>query len=243
MTDAEAVAKFGQEQIDAYKWALQNGITTMETVEDARLDQPLTRAELAKMMVVYIVKVLEKQPLLTWTVTYPDVTEKLGDLAGYIQLAYQYQIMGIDANGDPIAEFNPNGIVSRWEYATVFSRVLFGSLFNKEWEDFYTNHLKALEAAGILTNTEPTIQEMRGWVMLMMYRSAQNSDKIAEVVAELWATDEEADAAKEAAAEESNAPAAEEAAPAEASTWDTAEAPAAEEVAPVEANTWDTASN
>ena len=258
MTDAEAVAKFGQEQIDAYKWALENGITTMETVEDARLDQPLTRAELAKMMVVYIAKVLEKQPLLTWTVTYPDVTEKLGDLAGYIQLAYQYQIMGIDANGDPIAEFNPNGIVSRWEYATVFSRVLFGSLFNKEWADFYTDHLKALETAGILTNTEPTIKEMRGWVMLMMYRSAQNADKIAEVISTLWASEQEAADAQSKAEEEKVAEAPEvdantwdvaEAPEADATTWDVAEAPEAEattwDVAevPAEASTWDTASN
>ncbi|MBR7037539.1 hypothetical protein IKI14_07030 [bacterium] len=65
MTEAQAVAKFGQEQIDAYKWALENGITTMKTVEDARLDEPLTRAELAKMMVVYIQKVLKKDPVVT----------------------------------------------------------------------------------------------------------------------------------------------------------------------------------
>jgi hypothetical protein len=48
-----------------YKWALENGITTMKTVEDARLDEPLTRAELAKMMVVYIQKVLKKDPVVT----------------------------------------------------------------------------------------------------------------------------------------------------------------------------------
>jgi hypothetical protein len=36
-----------------------------------------------------------------------------------------------------------------------------------------------------LSNKEPTIQEMRGWVMLMMYRSSQNAEKIAEVAAEL----------------------------------------------------------
>jgi hypothetical protein len=37
---------------------LEKGITTMDTVEKARLDQPLTRAELAKMMVVYMEKVM-----------------------------------------------------------------------------------------------------------------------------------------------------------------------------------------
>ena len=234
MTDAQAVAKFGQEQIDAYKWALENGITTMKTVEEARLDQPLTRAELAKMMVVYIAKIIEKQPVLTGDVNYQDVkAEELGDLAGYIQLAYQYQIMWINADGTPIDFFNPNGIVSRWEYATVFSRVLFGSLFNKEWEDFYTNHLKALEAAGILSNTEPTIQEMRGWVMLMMYRSTQNADKIAAVIEALWATEEEvADAQAKAEEEGVNEENAENT---EATTWDVVEAPEAE------TTTWDVA--
>ena len=113
MSDAEAVAKFGQEQIDAYKWALENGITTMKTVEDARLDEPLTRAELAKMMVVYIQKVVQKDPIVTGDVSYSDVSEELGDLYGYIKLAYQYQIMGINADGTPIELFNPHGIVSR----------------------------------------------------------------------------------------------------------------------------------
>jgi hypothetical protein len=65
----------------------------MDTVEKARLDQPLTRAELAKMMVVYIQKVLGKDPILTGTAKYDDVNDSLADLTGYIQLAYQYQIM------------------------------------------------------------------------------------------------------------------------------------------------------
>jgi hypothetical protein len=33
--------------------------------------------------------------------------------------------MGINADGTPLKEFNPNGLVSRAEFATVFSRVLF----------------------------------------------------------------------------------------------------------------------
>jgi hypothetical protein len=37
----------------------------MDTVEKARLDQPLTRAELAKMMVVYMQKVLKVDPVVT----------------------------------------------------------------------------------------------------------------------------------------------------------------------------------
>jgi hypothetical protein len=158
--------------------------------------------------------------------------------------------MWIDAKGNQIQNFNPYGKVSRWEYATVFSRVLFGSLFNKEWADFYADHIKALEAAGILTNTEPTIQELRGWVMLMMYRSSQNGDKIAEVAETLWATPEESAAAEEAASNVAAEETVQWEENAEATTWDTAEAPAAEEwtavvenqeAAVAEASTWDAA--
>ena len=236
MTEAQAVEKFGQEQIDAYKWALENGITTMKTVEAARLDEPLTRAELAKMMVVYIQKVVQKDPVVTGDVSYSDVSEELGDLYGYIKLAYQYQIMWINADGTPIELFNPHGIVSRWEYATVFSRVLFGAKFNKDGEDFYTNHLEALKTAEILTNTTPSIQEMRGWVMLMMYRSSQNGEAIEKVVT---ATEENKDETK-----------AEETTNAESTTGDTAETPTAEETSEAvaengetsaEATTWDVA--
>jgi len=202
MTETQAVEKFGQEQIDAYKWALENGITTMKTVESARLDEPLTRAELAKMMVVYIQKVLKKDPVVTWDVNYPDVkVEEIWDLVDYVKLAYQYQIMWINADGTPIELFNSHGIVSRWEYATVFSRVLFGAKFNKSGEDFYTNHLEALKSAGILTNTLPSIQEMRGWVMLMMYRSSQNGEAI-EKVANSTEKVENVEKADETASEE-----------------------------------------
>ena len=261
MTEAQAVEKFGQEQIDAYKWALENGITTMKTVEAARLDEPLTRAELAKMMVVYIQKVLEKDPMVTGDVSYSDVDESLGDLYGYIKLAYQYQIMWINADGTPIKFFNPNGLVTRWEYATVFSRVLFGDKFNKAGEDFYSKHLEALKAAWILTNTIPTIQEMRGWVMLMMYRSSQNAEKI-ENVANTTETNEEekadeetataSDETKSEANEEEKAEEATntEATNTEATTGDVAETPATQESSETtaentettaEATTWDVA--
>ena len=103
--------------------------------------------------------------------------------------------MWINADGTPIKSFNPNGKVTRAEYATVFSRVLFGDKYNKAEWNYYENHLKALKDAEILTNTTPTIQEVRGWGMLMMYRSSQNSEAIervanAIVVEETAATEE-----------------------------------------------------
>ena len=70
--------------------------------------------------------------------------------------------------------FNPHGEVTRAEFATVLSRILYGSEHNQEWADFYSKHLEALKEASILKNTTPTMKELRGWVMLMLMRTSVN---------------------------------------------------------------------
>ena len=92
-------------------------------------------------------------------------------MPAYIQLAYQLQIMGIDANGNAIAHFNPQGEVSRAEFATVLSRVMFGDKYNQAGADFASKHLEALKSAGILKSTQSDLKELRGWVMLMLQRA------------------------------------------------------------------------
>ena len=166
-----AKAKYNEEQIAAYEWAYNNGITTINDIETARLTDGLTRAELAKMMSQYLNKVLWKEPTTSEKANYADVNSSLGDLADFIETAYAYKIMWINADGTPLKYFNPNGNVTRAEYATVFSRVLYGDKYNKSEWNYYEDHIKALKEAGILSNDTPTIQEVRGWVMLMMYRS------------------------------------------------------------------------
>ncbi|MBQ9554277.1 hypothetical protein IJU97_05005 [bacterium] len=69
--------------------------------------------------------------------------------------------MGIHADGTPLTKFNPNRLVTRKEFATVFSRVLYGNKYNTYGDDYYTRHLNALKGAGILDNTTPQLQELR----------------------------------------------------------------------------------
>lgn len=123
------------------------------------------------MMSVYVTKVLGKQPVLTGVAQYPDVDSKMGDLADYIQLAYQLQIMGIHHDGTALSHFEPNKFVTRAEFATVFSRVLYGAKYNQDGKDWANGHLNALKEAGILKNITPTMLELRGRVLLMLQRS------------------------------------------------------------------------
>ena len=164
-------SSFSEEQNHAYLWACGKDITTIRAISGARLDQLLTRAELAKMMSVYVTKVLGKQPVLTGVAQYPDVDSKMGDLADYIQLAYQLQIMGIHHDGTALSHFEPNKFVTRAEFATVFSRVLYGAKYNQDGKDWANGHLNALKEAGILKNITPNMLELRGRVLLMLQRS------------------------------------------------------------------------
>lgn len=164
-------SEYDPELKNSYLYAYLRGITTMDTIEKAELERGMTRAEMAKMMVMFAQKVLGKETLKTDTAQYKDLKGIEGDLPGYIQLAYQLQIMGVDAKGNAIPEFNPHALVSRAEFATVLSRVMFGNKYNQEGADYSSAHLSALKEAGILSNTDPAIQELRGWVMLMLMRT------------------------------------------------------------------------
>ena len=68
-------------------------------------------------------------------------------MAGYIQLAYQLQLMGIKYDGTVLSSFEPNKLVTRAEFATVFSRVLYGNKYNQAGEDWAKGHLEALKNA------------------------------------------------------------------------------------------------
>jgi len=168
----EEIEKFGQELFDAYNWAINNWITTIDDIDKAKLDKKITRAELAKMMVEFMSWVLGKERIITDEVSYSDVdSEKLWNLAWYIQLAYQYQIMWIKEDWSPMEKFNPNKTVTRAEFATVLSRVLFGNTYNQSWENYYEKHIEALKKVNILSNTNPNLVEARWWIMTMLYKS------------------------------------------------------------------------
>lgn len=172
-------SQFASEQNDAYLWACQHNITTIRTIQEVRLDQPLTRAELAKIMSVYAMKEYHLKPLRAAAVNYKDVNTDLGDLADYIQLAYQLQIMGINADGTPIQAFEPHKLVSRAEFATVLSRVIWGNKHNISGDDRYSAHLQALKKYRVITSDVPANWwELRGRALLMLHRTAKSSVEI-----------------------------------------------------------------
>lgn len=141
----------------------------MPTIQKANLEGKLLRSHMAKMMVGYAINVLGKKPDKNVKCAFTDIAGESSEMQTYIRLACAYGLMGVDTT-----KFKPNGEVTRAEFGTVVSRLLYGDRYNRPAPDYYGDHLSALKRNKIITNTTPTLKELRGNVMLMLWRSATN---------------------------------------------------------------------
>lgn len=167
-SDSNPNWNYDQELLDAYNWAVNQWLIN-SSFEDLFNEWALTRGEMAKIAVKYV-QMLWMEKKLDEDVSYPDVNSSLWELENYIKSAYQYQIMWIHADWSKLTNFKPNKFVSRWEFATVFSRILHGFEYNINWANYYEKHLEVLKSEWILKDTNPARVEEKKWVILIMYR-------------------------------------------------------------------------
>lgn len=157
---------YSAEMNSAYLYAYDIGITTMNTIQKSNMTWSLIRAHMAKMMVNYAIKVMSGVVNSGRVCEFNDIAEQSAEMKLYIKLACQLGLMGVG-----ISNFDPNGEVTRAQFGTVLSRVLWGDKYNT-WIPFYLDHLNALKINTIISNTDPELKELRGYVMLMLMRAS-----------------------------------------------------------------------
>ena len=151
---------------EAYSRAKANGITTMSSIESARMNDWLTREEMAKMISNYAVNILWEIPDTTKSCYFVDSNIN-PDLVQYVTKSCQLWLMW-----QWVSSFRPKDKVTRAEFGTVLSRLLYWNKY-EWWEKYYTNHLKALQSNWIMNNiSNPSMNEIRWYVMIMMQRSS-----------------------------------------------------------------------
>ena len=164
---------YTQEFQEAYEFAHEKWITTMPTIQEAQMNWKLTRIAMAKMLSQYAISVLWQKPANIVTPKFNDVTDKQNsDYDDWVTLAYQLWIMWQNM---PNNKFRPNDEVTRAEFATALSRMLYHT---SDWEykstdKYYTNHMKKLVQEKIITNDDAKMKELRWYVMIMLMRSAK----------------------------------------------------------------------
>jgi len=158
---------------EAYEFAKWNGITTMPTIQKANMEWKLTRIAMAKMLSQYAINVLWKTPDTSKTIKFKDVTSKKdADYDNWVTLAYQLWIMWQNM---PNNRFRPNDEVSRAEFVTALSRLLYQTTDGeyKSTSKYYTPHMAKLYNEWIINNTDPSMKERRWYVMIMLMRSVK----------------------------------------------------------------------
>ena len=163
--EVNAENNYSEEFQNAYDFAFKNNITTMDSIDKADMNGWLNRIAMAKMLSQYAMNILWKKPANTVVPNFPDISEKLNeDYNWAVTLAYQLGIMWIG-----IDKFRPYDWVTRAEFATALSRMLYGL---EDGNPYYATHLAKLKTEWIITNDNPELKELRGYVMIMLMRSA-----------------------------------------------------------------------
>lgn len=171
-------SKHSAEVNEAYIWACQRWIIKSQTITWAKLWEFLNRAEMAKITTVFEMLELWSQPNRN-----KDCSAFADSMSWYNQEMKNYMITSCQlermwihtADYTPIPDFMPRKFVSRAEFGTILSRILWWDKYEAEKNSryYYVDHLNKLKAAWILTDINPNLVERRSYAILMIYRAAK----------------------------------------------------------------------
>ena len=147
-----------------YVWACENGLTSSTRISEARLNQPVTRAALAKMLWIYARDFMWKVTDEDVYILYKDVNQyELGDSYEYIQQVYQLGLMWVRPNGFPTKNFRPMDNVTLTEFSHILSRLIYWT--DADWA------IDSLVNKGVISKAEWNNNLSRWEIMKMLYAS------------------------------------------------------------------------
>jgi len=144
----EETAEYSKEMLDAYKYAYMLWITTKWTPDEASLDWPIIRKQLAKMISEYAIKIVGIKPDNNKKCNFTDIENESEEMKYYMRLSCKLGLMGLKADGIAIRPtFMPNEFVNRAQFWTVFSRLIFGLEYNLKTDEltFFDQTMNALQ--------------------------------------------------------------------------------------------------
>jgi len=167
--------KYSELVINSYIWAFENDVTTVWEFDKANPEWYVLRWHLAKMMVNFSANVLWREIPIDIPVSCEwedDSSEwESSEIKFYAKKACALWIMWIK-----VKKFEPNKTVSRAEFGTVLSRVLWWDKYDvrnpTRKNRYYARHLQILKEKWIMSQTENPLDriELRKWIWVMLRR-------------------------------------------------------------------------
>ena len=162
-------SNYSYEMNEAYQYAYHYGITTMNRIDNANMEGWLTRIAMAKMLSNYALGVLKKDYDTYRYCVFNDVPWELdAQYDNWVTWACKLWIMWVWINN-----FRPYDSVTRAEFATALSRLLYWT--KDGTNQYYSTHISVLNNKWIISNTNPNLLEKRWYVMLMLMRAANKN--------------------------------------------------------------------
>ncbi len=182
IVSATLAEDYSAEFKNAYKYAYEKWITTMDSISKANMYWSITRIEMAKMISEFSIDVLWLQLDKTKDCNFYDVSSDLDKQYAYwVTKVCQLWLMWIYDDWTRSDYFNPKRTVTRWEWATILSRAIRLSERKsviKNGDPFYKPHINFLFSKWIVIsydNPSPKSEEKRWNVMSMLFKSEQDN--------------------------------------------------------------------
>lgn len=163
---------------NAYNYAYEKWVTTMNSISKANMYWSITRIEMAKMISEFSINVLWLKPDETKNCNFYDTDPDLDkQYNNWVTKACQLWLMWIYDDWEKSDYFNPKKTVTRWEWATILSRAIRLSEWKKvikNWDPFYKPHINFILLKWIINSYDdpsPKSEEIRWNVMLMLYKT------------------------------------------------------------------------
>jgi cysteine-rich repeat protein len=160
------------ELVQAYVFAFDLKVTTVNNICNANLEGEVTREAFAKFITTYAMTVLGKKPDTTRKCVFGDMSKTTAEMQTFARLSCESEIMGLKRTGEPDSMFRPKDFMTRAEIFTALNRLVNGNQDNSATGLRYAKHMNRLAQQKIvLDTTHPERKTLRGEVLLMLMRA------------------------------------------------------------------------
>ena len=165
----------GGEIFDVHKWAYLNWLTKYANIKDARFDDPLNRAEMAKISSIFDTNFLGRTPDESKEAecsSYPDISKMKGDLHYFVVQSCELSNMWYEYdNVNYIPNFMPYKSVSVAEASIILSRMTWWKKYIIDEWHWYQWHMQAVYDNGLIDdNRDPFRSITRREAFTALYR-------------------------------------------------------------------------